>query len=456
MPSSQIPTVALIGRTNVGKSTLFNRMLEQPKALVSNVAGTTRDRNEGRCLWRGMTIRLIDTGGFFVGKNKDVIEEGTIAQAKLAMKQADLILFVVDAKTGPMPHDLPLAEMLNKAKVPVIVVANKAETYAERMNVEQVAWNLKGLPHPFSVSATRGTGVGDLLDLMFDTLTNAGHPPNEYAEVQATRLAVIGKPNVGKSSLLNAIMGEERFITSPIAHTTREPNDTLVHVGEKKYILIDTAGMRKSNKVRQAGGLEEAAVKRNEGVVRIADVTLLIVDATEPLGTQEKTLAGFLKDSRSGIIVVVNKWDLVEDKTTRTMNEYRKYVAGSIPFLQFAPVIFVSALTKQRVKTIFDLVEKVQVNRTRWIPEKELQTFLRQAIAGHKPMRGTGTAAPKVLGLKQVNIEPPTFDLIVKAKRLQTLSDSYVRYLSNRLHSNFDLEGTSVRIHIRQTRSVSS
>ncbi|MBI4713896.1 ribosome biogenesis GTPase Der [Candidatus Uhrbacteria bacterium] len=453
MDDRKIPTVALIGRTNVGKSTLFNRMLEQPKALVSDIPGTTRDRNEGECIWRGKTINLVDTGGLDVDK-KDAIERNTILQAEHAMKKADLILFVLDAKVGPLPQEHSLALTLNKSKVPVIVVANKAESAAERADVKGSHWFLHGLKAPIAVSAKRGSSVGDLLDEIFEQLERVGTPPIEIQKIEATRVAVIGKPNVGKSTLLNSMIGEERFITSPIAHTTREPNDTLVQKGDKNYIFVDTAGMRKSGKVKKSGGLEAAAVKRNEYAIKISDVTLLIVDATEPIGAQEKILAGFLKESGTGVIVIVNKWDLVKDKTTTTMNRYREYVAASLPFLEWAPVLFISALTKQRVQTIYDMIDTVQTNRNRWLTEKEMDEFLKRTIAEHRPTAGKGIFPPKILGMKQVAIAPPEFDLILKAKRTDILSQSYIRFIINRLHDTFHLNGTSVRMNIRIARST--
>ncbi len=453
MSDQKIPTVALIGRTNVGKSTLFNRLLELPKALVSDVAGTTRDRNEGECLWLGRVVNLVDTGGLDV-KGQDEIERNTVKQAQLAIKKADLILFILDAKTGPLPQERELAMLLKRAAKPVLVVVNKAESAKERASVTTQQWFLQGLPTPIPVSATRGSGVGDLLDAMFKTLREHGTPPVESKKIEATRVAVIGKPNVGKSTLLNAMIGEERFIVSPIAHTTREPNDTLVRLGEKNYVFIDTAGMRKRGKVRKSGGLEEAAVRRNEFIVRHADVTLLVIEANEPIGVQEKTLAGFLKDSGSGVIVVVNKWDLVEDKTTTTINRYREYIAASMPFLQMAPVVFVSALNKQRVRSLFDLIDTVQHNRTTWLDEKELEKFLKGAVITHKPHKGSGPQIPKILGIKQVSIAPLAFDLIIKAKRTDSLNVAYIRYLTNKLFQHFQLHGTPIRMNIRIARST--
>ncbi len=452
--STSLPIVALVGRTNVGKSTLFNRLLETQKALVSPTAGTTRDRNEGDCLWRGTVIRLVDTGGLDVNQ-KDEIERNIVKQADIAMKTADLLLFVLDMKAGTIPEERALADRFRKSGKPVIVVGNKAEKASERMSVSDSMWRFPGLPEPLPISATRGTGVGDLLDAIYEKLEDIGRPPVDPLKMEGTKVAVIGKPNVGKSTLLNALIGEERFITSPIEHTTREPNDTLFQRGEKKYIFIDTAGMRKHAKVRKAGGLEHEAVKRNELVVKLADVTLLVLDATQKIGTQEKVLAGFLKHSGSAVLIVVNKWDLIHDKETGTMNQYREYIAASLPFLAWAPVHFVSALSTQRVQNLFDAIDAVNKNRSIDIDQEKLKKFLEIAVHQFAPVVGHGPWAPKVLGMKQVRHAPPTFDLIIKAKRTDTLNQSYIRYLENRLREHFKLEGTPLAIDIRLASAVS-
>ncbi len=454
MPEQKAPTVILVGRTNVGKSTLFNRLLEEHKALVSATAGTTRDRNEGNCLWRGMIVRIVDTGGLDVDKT-DSIELSTVEQAERGIAQADLILFVVDVKSGPMPQEQELAAKLRDQKKPVIVVGNKAETAAERMSVELPEWRIQGLPTPIPVSSIRGTGVGDMLDAVYEKLEEIGKPPIESIEIDAIKIAVIGKPNVGKSSLINAIVGEERFIASPIAHTTREPNDTLIQFKDKNYIFVDTAGMRKKGKVKKAGGLEAAAVIRNERSIKQADVAILVVDASEPIGTQEKTLAGLLKDSGVGVIIVANKWDLIEDKDTNTMKEYRHYMAQLFPFLRWAPVVFVSALKKQRVKNLFEMIDEVQKNRMTVISENELGLFLQGAIRKHLPTKGKGPAPPKILGLKQSRTGPPVFKLIIKAHRTDVVASSYIRYLSNSLREKYGLTGTPVFIRIQFASSVS-
>lgn len=454
MSLPSLPTVVLVGRTNVGKSTLFNRMIEQSKALVSSVAGTTRDRNEGECLWRGKIIRVVDTGGLDANK-ADIIEKNIVIQAELAIKQADVILFVVDAKGEPLPKDLELASKLWKSKTPIIVVGNKAEKSAERRKLQHADWRLRGLPTPMAVSATQGTGVGDLLDLIYEKLESINKPPVDYRKIEAIRVAVIGKPNVGKSTLLNSLLGENRFITSPISHTTREPNDILVHLDDKNYLFIDTPGMRKHSSVVKAGGLEKMAVEKNDFVIRRSDVSLLVIDATEPIGSQEKTLAGLLKDSGAGVIIIVNKWDLVKDKDSNTINDYKKYFAAEFPFLTWAPILFVSALEKQRVSTIFGMIDTVQQHRLTELSDKVLERFMHAAVRQHLPSKGKGTKPPKALGLKQISNAPPTFDLTVKAQRTDALHPSYLRFLENRMREIHDLTGTPMRINVRIATAVS-
>lgn len=451
---SEIPLVALVGRTNVGKSTLFNRLIERNKAMVSDIPGTTRDRNEGDCLWRGQLIRLIDTGGMDINL-RDEIEQDILKQSEKAMKQADLLLFVVDMKSGAMPQEQELARAIAAAGKPVIVVGNKAETLSERLSINNAEWQFPNLPTPVAVSAVRGTGTGDLLDQIFDTLEEIGRPPVPEHHMDGIKVAVIGKPNVGKSTLLNSIVGEERFITSPVAHTTREPNDILVKTEDQDFIFIDTAGMRKKGKVKKAGGLEAAAVRRSERIVKSADVTILVVDSTQPIGNQEKVLAGTLKGSGSGVIIVANKWDLVPEKTTGTMKQYREYFDAALPFLRWAPIIFTSALTGQRVKNLFDEIKKVQTTRNIEIPKKELAEFLEGAMRRKRPTKGKGSKPPKLIALQQISTAPPLFDLITKTKRADFLSVSYVRYLENRLREQYNLEGTPLRIRIRLLRSGS-
>jgi len=454
--TSSLPTVVLVGRTNVGKSTLFNRLLEERKALVSRVAGTTRDWKEGQCLWKSKVIRVIDTGGLD-GDLQNEIHQGIVIQTKRAIKKADLILFLVDLQHDPLPQDIELATLLRHQSTPIIVVGNKAETMRHRANAHEAEWRLLGLPAPIPISALKGNGVGDLLEEIYEKLIALQKPPGEQASVAATRIAVIGKPNVGKSTLLNALVGEERFITSSISHTTREPNDVLIDHDGKAYLFIDTAGIRKKEKIRKTGGLEEAGVERTLRTIQKADVVLFILDASEPFGNQERTLAGLLKDTNAGLIFLVNKWDLVEGKTTSTINEYEDYLKDSIPFLTWAPQLFVSAKTTKRVQNIYEMIEDVQKNRLQIIPHEELVDFLRKATEHRRPIPANrDVKPPKLIDLQQTESGPPRFMLTVKARRADALHEMYLHYLENQLRLRFSFKGTPIRLHARAAGAVSS
>src|SRR3989339_458241 len=443
-----LPTIAIIGRTNVGKSTLFNRLAEENKALVSRVPGTTRDRREADCLWRGRIIRIVDTAGLDVPHAED-LEQDAMKQTERAIEQADLILFVLDLKGVPLPQERKIAERLRRSKKPVITVGNKAESPAQILAAESGEWRLGGLPTPIPISALRGTGLGDMLDRVYESLEKHGIPPAELSQISPVRVAVIGKPNVGKSSVLNQLLKEERFIVSPIAHTTREPVDTLVEVGEKNYLFIDTAGMRKRGKVRKTGGLEAIGVERTVETIKRADIALLVLDASEPFGVQDRILAGLLQETGIGVIVVANKWDLIPDKTPTTIGKFSEAIKNALPFLTWAPVLFTSAKTGQRVDELFHLIDEVQTARFTEIPLEELEAFFIKATRARLPMKGKGPKPPKVLGIKQVGVAPPTFAVTIRAKRTDVIHPSYLRYLENRLHESFPLSGTPIKVSAR-------
>ncbi len=446
--NSRAPVIAIIGRTNVGKSTLFNRLVERQAALTSKEAGTTRDRKDGWCLWRGRVVRVVDTGGLDINPN-DEIERNIIEQGELAIKNADVVLFIVDLKTGLLPQEQDLARKLRNAKKPVILVGNKAEGPNSLRIAADPAWRRFGLGAPEPISALRGTGVGDMLDLVWAKLKTVGKDPIELSEVRPTRVAVVGKPNVGKSSILNAIMGENRFIVSAIAHTTREPNDVLVEWGEKDYILVDTAGLLKQAKMERHGKLMATGAEKTERTLRDADVALFVIDATLPIGTQERMIAGMVKGAGLGAIVVVNKWDLVPDKSPSTMTRYRNYLQANLPFLTWAPIMFVSAKTNKRIPNIFETVDLVQMHRFTELPETEVDAFWQAAVRKHLPSRHKGPTPPKIMGMTQTGIAPPTFHLTIKAKREDVLHPSYLRFLENRLRERFELEGTPVVINVK-------
>ncbi|MCR4312182.1 MAG: 50S ribosome-binding GTPase, partial [Candidatus Uhrbacteria bacterium] len=293
----QAPKVALIGRTNVGKSSLFNKMIEEQKSLVSDVAGTTRDRFEADCIWRGKVMRMVDTGGLDVDKSNE-IERNIIEQANVAITQADLVMFMVDLTVGMTPDDSVIAKILMEAGKPVIVVGNKADNLDVRARADGPDWNNWPLMRPFAVSAKQGSGLGDLLDLAHEKLVEIKKPPASVADVLPMRIAVIGEPNVGKSTLVNALLGEKRFITASIAHTTREPNDALIEHAGRQYLFIDTAGLRRMASVKRSGtDLERKGVFRTLDILNRADVALFVIDVTKGIQGQDKHLAGILAET---------------------------------------------------------------------------------------------------------------------------------------------------------------
>jgi GTP-binding protein len=441
-----IPTIAIVGRINVGKSTLFNRLAGFRKAIVSSMPGTTRDRAICDCIWRGLVVRCVDTGGVDI-KNPDEIEREIIRQAEIAMAESDAIIVLVDAQTHVTDFDRKLADKVSKLGKPFLIAANKADTSKAKSCVNDPwTWSYG---EPFLISAAQGHGVGDMLDELFKMLEKIGKPPADIVDVQATRVTVIGKPNVGKSSLLNKLLQQNRFIVSSIEHTTREPNDTHFNRNEREYIFIDTAGMRRKAMKRDVAGLEKLAVEKNLESLKKTDIVLFIIDATEPIGAQDKILAGIVSESDAGIIIVVNKWDLVQNKTPKTTNEYDKNLRILLPTLKHAAIAFVSALNGQRVDSLFDIIDSVQKNRFAQFSGEELEKFIRRAIVRHKPPKGMGTAPPKILGFNQIDTAPPRFEIVIKSRFKKKLQESYVRYLENCLHDEFGLIGAPARVYIR-------
>ena len=445
------PIVAIIGRTNVGKSTLFNRLAEASKALVSAIPGTTRDRSEADCFWQGKIARVVDTGGVDLNGG-DTFDRDIIEQAEMAMKSADVILFLVDTKNGLAPDDRALAKRLRDTQKPVLLVANKADTAPLRKKAANESWKALGFGLPIAIAANEGSGIGDLLDEIWSTLKKIDRPPVDVSEVTPVRLIVIGTPNVGKSTLLNALVGEKRFITSPIAHTTREPNDTKIEVGDKTYILMDTAGIRKMAGVKKRGGMELSGVMKTLQLLPRTDVALLVIDVGNEIGEQEKKLIEKIVDSNVGIIIIANKWDLVTEKTPTTQNEYLRYLHTQLPFILWAPVLFASAKTGSKVEKILEVASHVLDERYRMIPEEEVWTFMKKIMKQHQPSRGKGVKHPVILRFHQTNVSPPTFSLTVKGQRADTLHASYLRFIENRLREKYGFDGTPIVINAKAER----
>ncbi len=464
-----MPTVAIVGRMNVGKSTLFNRLIESQKAMVSDIPGTTRTNNEGMVLWRGHYIRLIDTGGLSL--EKDVaFETEIVEQSEQAMKKADLILFIIDAKSGPMPQEFELAKRLRRKKQkPILLIANKVDNKRISGNLSEPEWYKLGMGEPFPISASNGRNIGDLLDTIYEQLQLANKQPTLPQEQADTiQIALIGKPNVGKSSLFNKLIGEEKVIVSDVAHTTREPHDTLVtytysqmnesdvegvleKTREDKTQLmnfIDTAGIRRKSHVR--GTLEKQGIHKSVETLEKSDIILFVVDSTEDISSQDMQLGGLIERRSKSVIILINKWDLSDDISDKQQQEIKRRIYTQFPHLDFAELLFVSGKKGTGIHKIFPLIMRIWEARHTKIPVKALEYFLRQVTSEHRPARGKGTKHPKLMGIRQIHESPPIFELFVKAKT--SLHRSYLNYLENKLREQFNFLGTPLVIKLTKVK----
>ena len=498
-----IPLVAIVGRPNVGKSTLFNRIIGSRTAIVEDRARTTRDRLYGDGEWNGRRFVLIDTGGLEVDTD-DPIELRVQEQARLAIAEADVIVFVVDAAVGMTPADLEAAELLRRATAPVIVAVNKADN--EKRELEAAEFHTLGWEETYPISASHGRGTGDLLDAMVWAL-----PPESEAEIarkqreaeadawadevaagrlepfvvgdpeedldgddgvldeaaaEAARwdaalaaeadtspaaIAFVGRPNVGKSSLLNALLGEERTIVSDVPGTTRDAIDTRLAWGRSEIVLIDTAGIRRRGKVASGPSAERYSTMRALTALSRADVAVLVIDAVEGLTSQDAHVAGYAVEEGKGLVLAVNKWDLVEDKTDRTFDQYVEWIRNDAPFLEFAPVVSISAKTHQRIGRVLELAVDIWAERRKRVPTGELNRMLMAATDRTPPPLVRGKR-PKLFYATQAAISPPTF--VFFASDASSVHFSYRRYLENRLRETFGFHGTPVRLVFRDRASV--
>ena len=435
----KLPQVALIGRANVGKSTLFNTLVEEKKAIVSNIPGTTRDRNYAKLSWNGVVFQLIDTGGVDIVHDQ-AFEEDVIKQAKTALNEANLVLFLVDVKDGLMPQDKEVAKLLRRARKPVILVANKADSPGLKKQIGD--FYRLGLKEPMAISALNGSGTGDLLDQMVSQLK----PGSKLETEEGIKVAIIGKPNVGKSSIVNAILGEERVIVSPTPYTTRDSQGIELSYQEQPYVLVDTAGIRKHAKIKDR--LEKYSVAQSLRSIGQSDVSLLVTDVSEPLSFQDQHLADEIMKSSASVVIIANKWDLIPDKDEKTINKFIKYYQTFFPYLAYAPIVFTSALEGQRVKKILEVAREVYQERFREITDNALEKFLKSLMKKHPPARGKGTNHPRLYGLKQLSANPPEFELVKDLK--SDLHISYIRFMENQLREKFGFLGTPVIIKVRK------
>lgn len=442
-----LPTVVIVGRVNVGKSTLFNRLVANRQAIVSDVPGTTRTRNIGESTWRGKQFRVIDTGGLTFTDDV-VLEEEIIHQTEIALTEADVIIFLADVQQGLLPQEKELAKKIRSCKRPIIFVANKADNLNMRMSIHEPEWKKLGLGEPMPISAQNGSGVGDLLDLVYTYLNKTSKRPKAAKEVNALKVALIGKPNVGKSSLFNKLIGEDRVIVSPIAHTTREPHDTLVEVDGQKIVFVDTAGIRR--KIQVKGELEKIGIGKSLEMVKKADVVLFLLDATEPITDQDQQLGGLLREHAKSTIIIINKWDKAEENDDTFRKEVTMVIQKHFPHLNHAPIVFVSALNGYRIHQIFPLIERAAKERSIEIPPEDLTTFLRTILKKKLPSKGRGTRHPQILGLKQINTAPPIFEMFIKSKT--SVHYSYVHYVANRLREQYSFFAAPIIIKLTKMK----
>ncbi len=435
------PTVAIVGRPNVGKSTFFNYIVGKRVSIVEDTPGVTRDRVYAEGNWRGRSFTLVDTGGI-EPESDDVILSQMREQANLAIAMADVIIFVTDMKQGVTAADHDIALMLKKSKKPVILVCNKADNYGKVPDEIYEFYNL-GLGEPYRVSAANAIGIGDVLDAIYDNLppVNEGEDDEEVIKV-----AIIGKPNVGKSSLVNKILGENRVIVSNIAGTTRDAIDSEFENEYGKYVFIDTAGIRRKSKVSE--NLEKYSVMRSLLAVERADVCLLMIDANEGVTEQDTKIAGEAHEAGKGIIIVVNKWDEYE-KDNGTLEQYKKDVYNKLSYISYAPILFISAKTGQRVNKLFEMINSVASQNALRVSTSVLNQVLNEAIAIVQPPTDKGKRL-RLFYMTQASTKPPTFVVFVNDKDL--FHFSYERYLVNQIRKEFGLVGTPVRIIVREKK----
>ncbi len=454
------PVVALVGRPNVGKSTLFNRLAEERLAVVDDVPGTTRDRLAAEAEWAGVDFTIVDTGGIDptqTGPGKSVLPlsigsadfiKEIRTQAEIAIREADAVLFVTDADSGVTPADLEVAQILRRSQneidgelfPPVLLVVNKADS-AGRRN-QAVEFYELGMGEPYPISALHGTGTGDLLDALVASFKQAG----EETEDDSVKVAIVGKPNVGKSSLLNRITGEERSIVSPIPGTTRDAVDTHLEYEGIQVTLIDTACIRRRGRIDP--GVEKFSVLRSLRAIERADVSLLMVDATSGLTAQDAHIAGFILDSWKSTVLVVNKWDAIA-KDAYTMDAFTRHVRQELNFLDYVPVLFISAKTGQRVDQVLPMALRVQEERVVHLPTSQLNQIIQRAQDQHPAPSHSGRQLKIYYGT-QVRSDPPTFMLYVNDPSLSHFT--YIRYLENQLRQEYAFLGTPVRFVLRSRR----
>ncbi|MCY6484017.1 ribosome biogenesis GTPase Der [Clostridium aestuarii] len=434
------PIVAIVGRPNVGKSTLFNKLAGKRIAIVEDTPGVTRDRIYAEAEWLNNKFTIIDTGGI-EPENDDIIISQMRRQAQIAIEMADVTMFIVDGKHGLTDADNEVAQMLRKSKKSVVLVVNKVDRNSDEDNIYEF-YNL-GIGDPIAISSSQGLGLGDMLDKVVEKFPNDA---SEEDENEYIRVAVVGRPNVGKSSLVNKILGEEKHIVSDIPGTTRDAVDSYIETEYGKFTLIDTAGLRRKSKIKEQ--IERYSAVRTLAAIENADVCLLMVDANEGVAEQDEKIIGYAHELNKAIMIIVNKWDVIE-KDDKTMNKFKTEIGYKLSFLKYAPFLFISAKTGQRVNKVLKMARSCYDNYTKRIKTGVLNEVISKAVMMKEPPI-VGTSRLKIYYVTQVAIKAPTFVFFVNNPAL--LHFSYERYLKNQLRQNFDFDGTGIKLLFRERK----
>lgn len=435
------PIVAIVGRPNVGKSTLFNALAGERISIVQDTPGVTRDRIYAEVNWLNMEFTLIDTGGI-EPESKDIILSQMREQAEIAIATADVIVFITDVRQGLVDADAKVADMLRRSKKPVVLVVNKVDSFEKFMPDVYEFYNL-GIGDPVPISAASKLGIGDMLD---EVTSHFNKDAMEEVEDERPRIAIVGKPNVGKSSMINKLLGEDRVIVSDIAGTTRDAIDTAIKHNGKEYVFIDTAGLRRKNKIKEE--LEKYMIVRTVSAVERADVVVVVIDAKEGVTEQDAKIAGIAHERGKGVIVAVNKWDAVE-KDDKTMNKFSADIRNTLSFMPYAELMFISAKTGQRMPKIYDTIDMVIENHALRVATGVLNEIMSEAVAMQQPPTDKGKRL-KLYYITQVAVKPPTFVIFVNDKELMHFS--YTRYIENRIRDAFGFKGTPLKFIIRERK----
>jgi len=434
----------LVGRPNVGKSTLFNRITGTRRAIVAPIAGTTRDIIAADAEWQGAQVTVVDTGGMF-GASKDPLHELVLQQGHRAIASADLIVFVLDGRDGLVSGDEEIAATVRQSGRPVVVAVNKTDD--RRAQARLVEFYALGFDPVVPIASEHGTGVGDLLDAVVSRLAlGKSEAPAEPVE---TKVAIIGRPNVGKSSLVNRLLKEERMVVSEMAGTTRDPVDSILKWHKQQFRIVDTAGIRRAGKVARSGEIEAVSVMLARRAIARADVAVLLIDAVEGPTDQDATVAGEAERTGCGVIIAVNKWDLIEDRSNEKIKHFDDYIKQTLKFLDYAPVLHISAMTGDRTPKLLETIDRVAKARLRRVPTGELNRFVEAVTQTHAPV-SPGKKHVRVLYAAQTGVAPPTFVFFTNVAT--TFHFSYERYLANRLRESFGFDGTPIRLEVRARR----